>query len=405
MIKIIAVSIIFQYALMANAQIPAALDLQQIGFIANNVGIRNAGDSSNRLFAINQTGIIRIIDSSGNLLSTPFLDIQSKVEYGSERGLLGLAFHPDFINNGWFYVNYTKKLPNIGHTIIERYQVSVANSNVADASSGRIVMRIRQPYSNHNGGNMAFGPDGYLYIGMGDGGSGNDPDNSGQTFNTLLGKMLRIDVNGQLTVNDDACGMDTGENIYGIPNDNPFASDALANDTCDETWSTGLRNPWRWSFDKLTGDLIMGDVGQNALEEINFQPASSTGGENYGWNCREGNINTPGVSCNNPPPFTEPVLVKSLSQGRCAITGGYRYRGQISAIKGRYIFGDFCTGQIWFAKPDNSWSEEEWVHGVGNLFLSSFGEDEDGNVYVSSLGGNFYKIVSYEIFSNGFEQP
>jgi hypothetical protein len=253
---------------------------------------------------------------------------------------------------------------------------------------------------------LAFGPDGFLYIGMGDGGSGFDPNNNGQSLDTLLGKILRIDVDGQLSSSDNACGLDTTENIYAIPNNNPFANDTTADNTCDEIWATGLRNPWRWSFDKLTGDLIIGDVGQNLVEEIDFQLTTSSGGENYGWNCREGNTATSGITCNNPPVFVEPVLVKDHNGGRCSITGGYRYRGSITAIQSKYIYGDFCSGQIWFADPDNAWSENEWLHGTSNLSLSSFGEDEQGNVYVSALGGNFYKIVLNDgIFNNGFEQP
>lgn len=395
----------------SSAQIPSSIDLQHIGFVSNNVGIRNSGDNTNRLFVINQEGIVRVTDNQGNLLVVPFLDIKNKVQFGGERGLLGLAFHPDYANNGLFFVNYSKKTPNTGDTIIERYQVSI-DSNIADNSSGQVLMRIPQPYSNHNGGNLAFGPDNYLYIGMGDGGSGNDPDNSSQTFHTLLGKMLRIDVDGQLDMSDHACGQGITLNLYGIPNDNPFANDPIGVGTsCDETWATGLRNPWRWSFDSLTGDLIIGDVGQNSIEEIDFQTNTSTGGENYGWNCNEGtrdntdDINDPIVSCQTPPVFTNPVLEKNHTENRCSITGGYVYRGPISSIVGEYIYGDYCSGQIWFANPNNEWAESEWNQSTANFQfkLSSFGEDEVGNVYISTLDGDFYKIIDSNLFSNGFE--
>ncbi len=397
---------IIMHAQILHAQIPADLDLEHVAFVANNVGVRNAGDGTNRLFVIDRSGSIRIVDNQGNLLPASFLDIQSKVQTGSERGLLGLAFHPDYSNNGFFYVSYTKASPNTGDTIIERYQVSAGNPNVADTNSGAVLMRVEQDFSNHNGGDILFGPDGYLYIPLGDGGSANDPNNRAQSMDQLLGKILRIDVDGSLIASDNGCALEPAN--YGIPNDNPFANDLVVDNTCDEIWASGLRNPWRSSFDRLTGDFISGDVGQNAFEEINFQSVASTGGENYGWKCREGNIATPGVSCLDPPAFISPVIVKSLTAGRCAITGGYRYRGPISSIQGQYIFGDFCSGQIWFADPDDAWSENEWDQSTANFEfnLSSFGEDEVGNLYISNLGGNFYKIVSGdEIFNNGFEQP
>ena len=396
------------------AQVPNDVGLQLIGNVNENVGVRHAGDGSGRLFVINQNGIIRIVDNQDNLLTTPFLDISNKVRCCGERGLLGLAFHPDYAQNGYFFVNYTKESPDLGDTIIERYQVSAQNPNIANDQSGTVLMRIIQDYSNHNGGNILFGPDGYLYIGMGDGGSGGDPENRGQTLGSALGKMLRIDVDNNSAPNhpapalfeDPACPQDG--NNYAIPATNPYANTQGA---CPEIWAWGLRNPWRWSFDKLTGDLIIGDVGQNAWEEINFQAASSTGGENYGWNCREGAHTY--INCQNPPAFVEPILEKSHASSRCSITGGYRYRGPVSSIQGDYIYGDYCSGQIWFAESANNvnWTENQWTipGGVSFAFsLTSFGEDEAGHVYVSKQGGDFYRItgnipVIDLIFMDGFE--
>ncbi|VAW33395.1 hypothetical protein MNBD_GAMMA01-1788 [hydrothermal vent metagenome] len=389
-------------SITANAAIPVDLDLTLVGSVSSNLGVRHAGDGSNRLFVISRNGVIRVFDDQDNLLPTPFLDIQSKVVSGGERGLLGLAFHPDYTNNGFFYVNYTKESPNRGDTIIERYQVSAGDVNVADENSGTILMRVVQDFSNHNGGDLLFGPDDYLYIPLGDGGAGNDPNNRAQSMDQLLGKMLRIDVDGSLVASDNECGLEAAN--YGIPNDNPFANDLPGDDTCDEIWASGLRNPWRSSFDRLTGDFFSGDVGQNAREEINFQPASSTGGENYGWRCREGDIATPGINCIDPPLFVEPILVQTTGSN-CAIIGGYRYRGPVVGIQGQYIYGDFCSGRIWFATEDNGiWSDELWSETLGT---SSFGEDEVGNVYLSALGGALYRLTGSTIddliFENGFE--
>lgn len=401
--------------IQANAQVPNDIGLQLIGNVSQNVGVRHAGDDSGRLFVINQNGIIRIVDDQDNLLTTPFLDISSKVRCCGERGLLGLAFHPDYENNGYFFVNYSKDGSNSGDTIIERYQVigDPTTNNVADFNSGTILMRVIQDYSNHNGGNILFGPDGYLYIGMGDGGSGGDPQDRGQSLDSALGKMLRIDVDNNnapshpapLMFEDPACPQDTGN--YAIPADNPYAESTTA---CPEIWASGLRNPWRFSFDKNTGDIFIGDVGQGVREEINFQPASSLGGENYGWNCREGDIAYNG--CPNSKSYASPILVKNHSSSRCSITGGYRYRGPITSIQGEYIYGDYCSGQIWFANNSNGgWTESEWSNTGGVNFsfdLTSFGEDEAGHVYVSRGAGNFYRItgditLSDIIFADSFE--
>ncbi len=251
------------------------------------VFITHAGDNSGRLFVLEQPGRIRVI-KQGMLLSTPYLDITSLVLYGGERGLLGLAFHPNYKQNGTFYVNYTRQTD--GATVIARYRVSATNPDLADSASATILMIIPQPYANHNGGCLQFGQDGYLYIGMGDGGSGGDPQNYAQNINSLLGKMLRIDVNNG--------------NPYAIPPDNPYVN----RDGADEIWALGLRNPWRFSFDRLTGDLYIADVGQNAWEEVNFQAANAQGGINYGWRCREG-----AHPYNSNPPCNDASFLATLT--------------------------------------------------------------------------------------------
>lgn len=394
---------------LTQAQVPNDVGLELVTSVSDNMGVRHAGDGSGRLFVITQDGVIRVIDNQDNLLTTPFLDIDAKVNSsGNEQGLLGLAFHPNYNQNGYFFVNYTKSGSNSGDTIIERYQVSAGDPNVANPNSGTIIMRIIQDYSNHNGGNIAFGPDGYLYIGMGDGGSGGDPENRGQHIDSVLGTIMRIDVDNNnapshpapINFEDHVCPQD-GSN-YAIPASNPFANSPSA---CPEVWTYGWRNPWRWSFDKLTGDMIVGDVGQNQREEISFQAATSTGGENYGWNCREGDIAY--LGCTGT--FVEPILVKTHSGNRCSITGGYRYRGPVDSIQGEYIYGDYCSGQVWFANNESGpWTESEWTipNGISFTFaLTSFGEDEDGNVYIVKRSGDIYRITGDDdiIFEDGFE--
>lgn len=406
---------------LAWAQIPNDIDTELITSASYNVGIRHANDGSGRKFIIGQQGDIRIIDANDNVLATPFLDISGQVRCCGERGLLGLAFHPNYAQNGYFFINYTKSGTNLGDTIVARYQVSAGDPNIADASSGQVLMRIIQDYSNHNGGNMHFGQDGYLYIGMGDGGSGGDPEDRAQDLASALGKMLRIDVDTNNapqhaapgTSSDPSCPQDTSD--YAIPNDNPFANTQGA---CPEIWAYGLRNPWRWSFDRQTGDMYIGDVGQNNYEEVSFQAASSTGGEHYGWNCREGAHDyNGGADCDaNPPPMVEPIIEYTQGGGRCAVTGGYVYRGPVSSLQGTYLYADYCTGQIWLddlSGNGNQSSSTEWLnHGATGL-VSSFGEDEEGNLYIStsqnygSESTFIYRITGDVdndlIFENGFE--
>ncbi len=415
-------NILFAWLLLSTtiafADIPTDIGTEFVAAVSNNLGVRHAGDQSGRKFVINQDGQIRIIDAQDNLVTTPFLDITSKVQCCGERGLLGLAFHPNYSNNGYFFVNYTKSSPNTGDTIIERYQVSQNDPNVADANSGVVLMRIEQDFSNHNGGNIAFGPDGYLYIGMGDGGSGGDPNDRAQDLNSSLGKMLRIDVDGNTAPNNPAPNPVSGASCpleasnYSVPASNPFVGN---NGACQEIWAFGLRNPWRWSFDKDNGDLYIGDVGQSgsaAREEINFQAASSSGGEHYGWNCREGlDPYQNGADCADPlPVMVDPVLIQNHNQGRCSITGGYNYRGPVTSIQNKYIYGDYCSGQIWIAENNNgTWSEDEWTgNGTSGFGLTSFGEDEAGQLYIT-VGSNIYRVtgdtvIDDLIFENGFEQ-
>ena len=330
----------------------------------------------NRLFVVERGGRIRIV-RGGAVLGTPFLDVGPLITAGGEQGLLGMAFHPDFAANGRFYVNYTDTL---GDTQIVRYQVS-GDPDVADAASAFPILAIDQPYSNHNGGMIAFGPDGMLYVGMGDGGSGGDPDGHGQNRMTLLGDMLRLDVDGG--------------SPYAIPADNPYAGSLSVR---EEIWGSGLRNPWRFSFDRGTGDLYIADVGQGAREEISFQPASSSGGENYGWKVMEGSVcYSPSTGCSTAG-LTLPIHEYDHSDG-CSITGGYVYRGSRSpALVGRYFFADFC----------GTWLRSFVVVGGAVVGLqdhtatagalagtSSFGEDAAGELYVVSLTqGTVKRIVS-----------
>jgi hypothetical protein len=345
-----------------------------ISGLANPVAITHAGDGSGRLFITEQGGRILIYDGSG-VLPAPFLDVSALLSTGGERGLLSVAFHPNYVINGHFYVNYTN---TGGHTVIARYTVS-NDPNLADPASALSVLTIVQPYSNHNGGQLQFGPDGYLYIGMGHGGDAGDPDNYAQNPDSLLGKMLRIAVDGDVP--------------YSVPPDNPFVSDERVR---DEIWALGLRNPWRFSFDRSTGDLFIGDVGQYNWEEIDYQPASSTGGENYGWRLMEGNnCFNPSTNCNDGS-LTLPVLEYGHDLG-CSVTGGYRYRGKGNPLlSGLYIYGDFCSGRIWGAKPggNGNWSAEELLD--TNLNISTFGEDQNGELYVAhraATGGTVYRIV------------
>lgn len=335
------------------------------------VTITHAGDS--RLFVVGQEGYIWIIDTAGNKVSDAFLDIHERVVYGGERGLLGLAFHPNFKQNGFFYINYVGAGDS---THISRFTLSPSDRNLADPASEYKLITMKQPYENHNGGNLCFGPDGYLYIGMGDGGSGGDPENRSQNPSLLLGKMLRIDVNGGQP--------------YAIPTTNPFVDSAGFR---PEIWATGLRNPWRFSFDKLTGDLWIADVGQDAIEEIDFQKADSKGGENYGWRCYEGNNTYNTDSCDQTKNFVFPVHTYPHGP-ECSVTGGYVFRGDVSSpYYGHYFFADYCSDKIWTLHPEGQkWVAAEFGMFKGNNFCT-FGEDYQGRIYVAGIkSGTIYKI-------------
>ncbi len=354
------------------SRISVAIELVAEG-LQRPVAVRHAGDGSGRLFIVEQPGRIRILDN-GSLLESPFLDITARVrDSANEQGLLGLAFHPEYADNGRFFVNYTDLG---GDTVVAEFSRSQADAIQADPSSEAIILKIPQPYGNHNGGDIAFGPDGYLWIATGDGGGAGDPEGSGQNLQTLLGKLLRIDVDRGST--------------YTIPPDNPFTS---ASQALDEIWAYGLRNPWRFSFDRDTGDLYIGDVGQNQLEEIDFEERSDPGGRNYGWNTMEASNCFASFNCSTDG-LTLPVAEYSHQLG-CSVTGGYVYRGSLFPdLQGHYLYGDFCSGTVWALSRSNSgqWSAE--VVGETGASISSFGEDEDGELYVTDLRDGSVHLVT-----------
>lgn len=357
-----------------NSSFSQSVLLESFGPSFNSpVEIKNAGDE--RLFVVEKSGKIKILNQNGSVNSTPFLDIEDRVSTNAnERGLLGLAFHPNYPENPFFFVNYTN---NSGATTISKFSVS-ANQDIANDSE-TILLEINQPYANHNGGCINFGPDGNLYIGMGDGGSGGDPQNYSQNTESLLGKMLRINVNS---------------GAYSIPENNPYG---------DEIWSVGLRNPWKFSFDSLNGDLWIADVGQNEYEEINMvqnNPANI----NYGWRCYEGNEPYNLSGCPEEG-LTFPVSTYShYSSGdfKCSITGGYVYRGnQISGLNGVYFFADYCSGEIGLLSKNEN---DEWDMSLAfpniNGSWVSFGEDINGELYIASINGGVYKIIDAALSNN-----
>lgn len=356
---------------------PSSMWLEEIVTgISNPIYLTSAGDDSGRLFVLEQTGAIRLI-KDGALQSTPFLNIADRVNQDirtsySERGLLGLAFHPDYAENGQFFVHYNDRP---GNTVIARYHVSADNPDAADPGSEEIIFTHDQPFPNHNGGQIDFGPDGYLYIAMGDGGSAGDPLNSGQTPGSLLGKILRIDVDGEAP--------------YSIPADNP--ANSVNPDLAPEVWAWGLRNPYRFSFDRDTGDLYIADVGQNQWEEVNFQPADSPGGENYGWKIYEATRRY--SSDAEPANVVMPIAEYDHSNG-CSITGGYVYRGQaIPALQGVYIFGDWCSGKLWATYRDDSGDWQTIPFGESHRQITAFGQGDDGELYLVAYNGGIWKFM------------
>ena len=337
-----------------------------ISGMASPVDIQFPDDGSGRMFIIEQEGRIRIIEN-GQMLDPPFLDIISKVNsQGNEQGLLGLAFHPDFKQNPYFYINYTDVN---GNTVISRYSV---NGDIADPASEKVLLHVQQPFANHNGGEMVFGPDGYLYIGLGDGGSQGDPNGNGQNTNVLLGKILRIDV-------------DHGD-PYAIPANNPFVSGGGK----PEIWEYGLRNPWRFSFDKPSSDLYIADVGQDLWEEVDVVP-SNAGGLNFGWNYYEGMhpySSQPPVGVN----FIFPVTEYSHAEGGCAIIGGYVYRGVMKEWQSIYFYGDDCSGKIWgLIRSNGSW-QSQLLYETGTS-ITTFGQDSSGEIFFADRRGTIYRLT------------
>lgn len=355
----------FQWALLAD------------GF-DSPVGLVSPNDGTRRAFIMEQGGLIWIMDENGGVGFDPFLDIAALLPTDvfkggyTEQGLLGLAFHPQYASNRQFYLNYTNRN---GDTVIARYRTTLADPNVADPDSEFILLTIDQPHVDHNGGQLVFGPDGYLYIGVGDGGDPDDPDRYGQKTDTLLGKILRIDVNTE---------------PYAVPADNPFVNDAAFK---PEIWAYGLRNPWRFSFDRATGDLYIGDVGQWEWEEVDWQPAGQ-GGQNYGWSAYQGSH----VYLEQPQPVDEssvtmPVLEYPHTDG-CAVTGGYVYRGGLlPTMQGVYIYGDYCTGRVWAARRDEAGNWDNTLWKETGLVISSFGQDEIGELYLVDYKGGVYWLA------------
>lgn len=348
------------------------IELFKSGF-SDPLSLQHVNDD--RLFVVEQGGLIKIIQGDGTINPVPFLDISTIISSGNERGLLGLAFHPDYESNGFFYVNYTD--PD-GDTQVSRFSVDSGNPDLADENSELPIIGYEQPFSNHNGGNLAFGPDGYLYISSGDGGSGGDPGNRAQNKNLLLGKLLRIDVDNP-----------SGGNNYGIPADNPFIGDPNAK---EEIWAYGLRNPWRFSFDLTDNNLWIADVGQGNWEEINRVNVSESG-LNYGWRCYEGNHPFNTDDCPAQSELTFPIAEYTHANG-CSISGGYVYRGSVyTDIAGLYFFADYCSGLIGTVDSDGNLID----HGDFSGNWVSFGEDANKELYIIDIGGSIYKIKGGEI--------
>lgn len=375
----IAASLLVEPSTAAGAGIQPQLTWPQINLVEVASGLQapvhvtHAGDNSDRIFVVEQPGRIRLIKNK-TLQDDAFLDIQERVLFGGEQGLLSVAFPPQYNVKGYFYVYYTN---NAGDNVVSRFYLSSDNPDQANPGSEELVLYLHHPSQpNHNGGQLAFGPDGYFYIGTGDGGGGGDPLRNAQNTESLLGKILRIDV-------------EAGAETYQIPDDNPFKDQSGYR---PEIWALGLRNPWRFSFDRQTGDLYIADVGQGSFEEVNYQPASSQGGENYGWNIMEGPECFQSGTCNQSG-LTLPVFsYQTRVENTCAVTGGHVYRGSVNPTwQGVYFFGDFCSGAIWgLQREGESWENS----GLANtsLKITSFGEDQAGELYVADQSGTVYAI-------------
>jgi glucose/arabinose dehydrogenase len=365
-------------AAVVPSQIQLGLTEVVSGFSAP-VGVTNARDGSGRLFVVEQTGAVRIV-KDGSVLPTPFIDLSRSVSGGGEQGLLGLAFHPSYKTNGKLYLSYTDLN---GTSVIREYRVSGSDPDRVDGRTGRTLLRVKQPYENHNGGHIAFGPDGYLYIGFGDGGSGGDPGNRAQSLSTLLGKLLRIDVDRR-----------TGSLAYGIPSTNPY----VGRSGLDQIWAYGLRNPWGFSFDRATGDLWIGDVGQSAWEEVDRALAvrgrNAGRGLNFGWRVMEGaHCYGPSSGCVSTGK-TLPLTEYEHSAGRCSITGGNVYRGKAYPdLVGAYLFGDYCSGEIWYVDRGAARGVAPQRALDTNASITGFGEDQAGELYLTDAAGTLYRIT------------
>jgi glucose/arabinose dehydrogenase len=358
---------------------PDRLRLERVADgLVDPIGITAANDRSGRLFVNERGGRIRVIGPDGNLQAAAFVDLGNRLTAGAERGLLGVAFHPEFAANRRLFVHYSRA--GDGATVVSELRAS-ADLSTADPSSERVLLTVAQPFANHNGGQLAFGPDGYLYIGLGDGGSGGDPLGNGQNRNVLLGKILRIDVDAE----------PQGPRAYALPADNPFGPNGTDPGAgLPEIWAYGLRNPWRFSFDASTGDLFIGDVGQGSWEEIDRQPADSRGGDNYGWNATEGR-HCYQDGC-DPGRYVEPVAEYGHDLG-CSVTGGYVYRGAAQpTLEGVYVFADYCSGILFTLQADLRTTAPKRVLDSG-LSVSSFGADEDGELYLADIGGGIYRVL------------
>lgn len=424
----------FAAAVVCAQTPPADLTLVQVtNQVSRPVAVRAPNDNSGRIFIVSQQGTVRII-KNGVLLPTPFVTVP--VTYGGESGLLGLAFHPNFgkpglPHNDEFYTSHNRasaaaRLGSSPDVALTRYTVPTIGSDVAN-STGTLVMRIPDIASNHNGGDIHFGPDGYLYMSSGDGGTQGDPHGfamclwkkssdstpancgSGTPTYFLMGKILRLDVDSRGgTATADMCGSNgIGPGAeYSIPADNPHVG---TSNTCDEIWLHGFRNPWRTSFDRDTGDFWIGDVGQSNVEEISLRLAGSTEPTFYGWRCFEGNSTyTTSNVCSTPPANVRPVLQYTHSNGRCSVTGGFRYRGPLASLRGMYVYSDACTSEIWFAKPDGvgGWTTSVWRNDDDDYgSYSGFGEDQEGNLYVvhNALGLVYRFDRPDTIFLTGFD--
>jgi glucose/arabinose dehydrogenase len=363
------------------------VEVPGVGVVSRPIAVRAPHDGTGRMFIVEQGGRILVLDEGE--VST-FLDISSRVRSpssggGNEQGLLGLAFPPDYGSKGYFYVDYTRRLPaNDGATVLSRFHLTptvppTGRNNVADPESEEVLLTVSQPFDNHNGGDLHFGPDGYLYLGLGDGGSGGDPGNRAQNPLNLLGKMLRLDVESPVTE----------PSTYNVPRDNPFVDDPSV---FPEIWGLGLRNPWRWSFDRETGDLYIGDVGQDAFEEINFEPAGM-GGRNYQWRRYEAFSLFSASTVLTVGESTPPILATRRADGDRSITGGYVYRGsRFPRMRGVYVFADYVSGRAYAAqREDGEWAMRSYPGIVSSV--SSFGEDEEGNLYMTNLSnGRIYEV-------------